>query len=119
MADGLDEQDWKALREAGTEQDAPPGQVLVREGATGGSLFVILSGTVAITRGGRRVGGLGEGDLFGEVALLEGGARTASAIVEQDARVLVVPASAVRALFDSRPALRDRMLREAEARLLA
>ena len=32
---------------------------------------------------------------------------------------LVVPASAVRALFDSRPALRDRMLREAQARLLA
>ena len=33
MADGLDKQDWEALREAGTEQDAPAGQVLVREGA--------------------------------------------------------------------------------------
>src|SRR5512133_397477 len=110
---------WQVRQQQGGGQDAPAGQVLVREGATGGSLFVILSGTVAITRGGRRVGGLGEGDLFGEVALLEGGARTASAIVEQDARVLVVPASAVRALFDSRPALRDRMLREAQARLLA
>jgi len=36
VTDGLDKQDWEALREAGTEQDAPAGQVLVREGATGG-----------------------------------------------------------------------------------
>ena len=83
MADGLDKQDWEALAAHGHEQDAPEGQVLVREGATGGSLFVILSGSVAISRGGRRIGRLGEGDMLGEVAMLEGGPRTASAVVEQ------------------------------------
>ena len=50
----IDPQDWQALVDAGQEQDAEPGQVLVREGATGGSLFVVLSGTVLVTRGGRR-----------------------------------------------------------------
>src|SRR6476660_2124849 len=117
VAEGLDKQDWEALREAGTEQDAPSGQVLVREGATGGSLFVILSGTVAVSRGGRRVGILGGGALLGEAAMLDGRPRTASAVVEEDARLLVVPGSAVRRLLDERPGLREALLRAAHARL--
>src|SRR5512133_4027392 len=99
--------DWQLLQQHGSEQDAPAGQVLVREGATGGSLFVILSGTVAVSRGGRRVGVLGGGALLGEAAMLDGRPRTASAVVEQDARLLVVPGSAVRRLLEERPGLRD------------
>src|SRR5437899_9531234 len=106
MASPISPSDWSALRSRGNEQHAPEGQVLVREGATGGSLFVILSGSVAVTRGGRRIGRLGEGDLLGEVAMLAGGPRTASAVVESDARLLVVPASAVHELVEQRPTLR-------------
>ena len=119
MADGLDPDDWQALREAGTEQDAPAGQVLVREGATGGSLFVVLDGRVAISRGGRRITELEPGAVLGEVAMLDGGPRTASAIVSEDARLLVVPGTAVRALLDQRAGLRERLLQTAQARLLA
>jgi CRP/FNR family cyclic AMP-dependent transcriptional regulator len=112
----LSESDWAALADHGHEQDAPQGQVLLREGASGGSLFVILSGSVAITRGGRRIAELGEGDLLGEMAVLGDGARTASAVVESDARLLVVPASAVHQLVDERPALRAALERAASAR---
>jgi CRP/FNR family transcriptional regulator, cyclic AMP receptor protein len=119
MSDGLAPDDWTALHGAGTEQDAPAGQVLVREGATGGSLFLILSGDVAITRGGRRIAELGEGTVFGEAAMLDGRPRTASAIVERDARLVVVPARALHALIENRPELRDRLLQEAQSRLLA
>jgi CRP-like cAMP-binding protein len=115
----IDPGDWQALTQAGDEQDAPPGQVLVREGASGGSLFVILSGRVVITRGGRRIGELEAGALLGEAAMLDGRPRTASAVVEQQARLLVVPGSAVRALIEQRPGLRDALLRAAQARLLA
>ena len=51
--------------------------------------------------------------------MLDGGPRTASAIVSEDAQLLVVPGSAVRVLLDERPGLRDRLLRTAQARLLA
>ena len=119
MDDALEPDDWTALRAAGTEQAAPAGQVLVREGASGGSLFVVLAGSVTISRGGRRITELGPDSLLGEVAMLDGGPRTASAIVSQDAQLLVVPGSAVRALLDERPGLRDRLLRTAQARLLA
>jgi CRP-like cAMP-binding protein len=106
MASQISRSDFSALASRGREQDAPAGQVLVREGASGGSLFVILSGSVAVTRGGRRIGELGEGDLLGEVAMLAGGPRTASAVVASDARLLVVPASAVHELVEQRPTLR-------------
>ncbi|MDX6519720.1 MAG: family transcriptional regulator, cyclic receptor protein [Gaiellales bacterium] len=112
----LSESDWAALAERGHEQDAPQGQVLLREGASGGSLFVILSGSVAITRGGRRIAELGEGELLGEMAVLGDGARTASAVVESDARLLVVPASAAHQLVDERPTLRAALEQAASAR---
>jgi CRP-like cAMP-binding protein len=103
MQTAIDPADFEALRGAGDEQEAPAGQVLVREGATGGSLFVVLSGRVAISRGGRRIGELESGAL----------------LVEEQARLLVVPGSAVRALIEQRPGLRDALLRAAAARLLA
>jgi CRP-like cAMP-binding protein len=115
----IDPADWKALLDAGREQDAEPGQVLVREGGTGGSLFIVLRGSVLITRGGRRIGELGEGSILGEAAMLDGRPRTASVIVEQPARLLVVPGSAVRSLIAERPALREALLQAARARLLA
>jgi CRP-like cAMP-binding protein len=112
----IDPADWKALLDAGREQDAEPGQVLVREGGTGGSLFIVLRGSVLITRGGRRIGELGEGSILGEAAMLDGRPRTASVIVEQPARLLVVPGSAVRSLIAERPALREALLQAARAR---
>jgi len=115
MPSPISDSDWTALASRGHEQDAPEGQVLVREGATGGSLFVILSGSVAVTRGGRRIGELGRGDLLGELAMLKGGPRTASAVVERDARLLVVPASAVHELVGQRPTLRAALERAAAA----
>jgi CRP-like cAMP-binding protein len=57
--------------------------------------------------------------VLGEVAMLDGGPRTASAIVSEDARLLVVPGTAVRALLDQRAGLRERLLQTAQARLLA
>jgi CRP/FNR family transcriptional regulator, cyclic AMP receptor protein len=119
VSDVLDRDDWQALRDAGSEHDAPAGQVLVREGATGGSLFVVMAGRVSVSRGGRRIAELGEGALLGELAMLDGRPRTASAIVSEDARLLVVPGSAVRALLDQRPGLRDRLAQTAQSRLLA
>jgi CRP/FNR family cyclic AMP-dependent transcriptional regulator len=116
MSTSISDSDFNALASRGNEQDAPKGQVLVREGASGGSLFVILSGSVAVTRGGRRVAELGQGDMLGEVAMLDGRPRTASAVVEDDARLLVVPASAVHELVEQRPTLRAALEQAAGAR---
>ena len=60
----------------------PAGDAIVRQGEHGDSLFLVARGVVRVTRqdGGisRDVATLMAGDFFGEMALLHGGARTAT-----------------------------------------
>src|SRR5438876_552191 len=60
------------------EVDFVAGRDLCREGASGGEFFVILTGTAEVRRQGRHLRELGPGDFFGEIALLDGGPRTAT-----------------------------------------
>jgi len=58
----------------------PAETVLVREGEPPDSFYVIVNGTVHIERLGRFVRSMRDGGFIGEVALIEGTARTATAI---------------------------------------
>jgi CRP-like cAMP-binding protein len=66
------------------------GQVLVREGDRGLEFFVVVSGRAKVTRRGRKVGELGPGDFFGELALLIDAGRnaTVTALTPMEAIVL-------------------------------
>ncbi|MFO0553843.1 MAG: Crp/Fnr family transcriptional regulator [Polyangiaceae bacterium] len=71
-----------------------PGEVLFREGESGDVMYVIQAGAVRITK---RVSGeerllaiLGPGEFFGEMALLNGKPRTATATVIDPTRCLVI-----------------------------
>ena len=57
----------------------PAETVLLREGEPAESFYVIVSGTVHIERLGRFVRSIMDGGFIGEVALIEGGERTATA----------------------------------------
>jgi CRP-like cAMP-binding protein len=71
------------------------GQIIFAEGDPGNSLYLIESGRVNVslsTPDGKEVllNSLGPGDLLGELALLDGEPRSADAIVQEDARLLVL-----------------------------
>ena len=59
--------------------DAPADTVLLREGEMAESFYVIVSGTVHVERLGRFVRSMSDGGFLGEVALIEGSERTATA----------------------------------------
>lgn len=65
------------------------GQPIVVEGQEADGFYILLSGHLIATVGGRLVGELDEGDVFGEMGLLEGGRRAATVtVVSADAEVL-------------------------------
>jgi branched-chain amino acid transport system substrate-binding protein len=76
------------------------GEVLVRQGDMGDSLFVIKSGRAQVEvddNNGRvtTVAKLGQNDFFGEMSLLTGEQRSASVVAETETEVVVVDKSAI------------------------
>ena len=100
------------------------GEVVVKEGDPGRSMFVVLEGRVAVARkseGGepKVVGQLGAGEFFGELALLTGTARTATVVAVEDAVVLELSPSASREAWTDYGVEGDKLERAARERLMA
>ncbi|MBX6323127.1 MAG: Crp/Fnr family transcriptional regulator [Rhodospirillaceae bacterium] len=73
----------------------PKGALLFQQGDEGDSLYAVMDGLIRITvsgQGGREliIGLFEPGDVFGEIALLDGLPRTASAEAEEDSTLLVI-----------------------------
>lgn len=68
-----------------------PGEMIFKEGDTAKELYVIQSGQVEIQLGNRLLDTLEPNDLFGEMALIDGALRSATAIAKTD--VVLVPMS--------------------------
>ena len=87
---GLDRHKIERLGMLAEEVDVPGDKVLMQQGEDGADLMVIVRGRVAIERNGVRLNTLGAGDFFGEIALVVGGPRTATATTEEPTTLLVI-----------------------------
>jgi small-conductance mechanosensitive channel/CRP-like cAMP-binding protein len=81
------------------------GEVIVRQGDTGRSLFVVHRGEVVVRLepDGREVARTQPGGVFGEMSLLTGDPRTATVAASRDSVVLEIDADALRDVVLSRP----------------
>jgi CRP-like cAMP-binding protein len=77
---GLEPDQRAAVASVCEELDVEAGVTLVREGDFGFAAFAITSGTAAVVQDGTVVRSLGPGDMFGEIAVLSGGRRTATVV---------------------------------------
>ena len=66
------------------ERSFPAGETIIREGTGGAAFYVIESGEVTVTIGGEVRATLHEGDYFGEIALIDEGARIATITAATD-----------------------------------
>jgi CRP-like cAMP-binding protein len=105
------------------ERTYAAGEVIAEEGAAGKTFVVIESGYVTVTVHGQEVGKLGPGDAFGEMALIDKSARSATVTAGIEVHGYQLPVWSFRPLVESHPemvwslleALAQRV-REAEAR---
>jgi hypothetical protein len=67
------------------------GDVLFEEGADGDEVFFIESGTVTVSRDDKVIALLESGDVLGEIALVTGAPRTATAVAKDDISALTFP----------------------------
>lgn len=107
---GLGGREIERLGQLADEVDVPAGKVLMRQGERGAELFVVVSGSVTVERDGRALGSRGAGEILGEIALVDGGPRTATVTVEEPSRLLVLTRSAFHSLMDEFPTVRQTVL---------
>jgi CRP-like cAMP-binding protein len=88
-----------------TVKQLDQGMSVVIEGEAADGFYILLSGHLSVVMGGKKVGELSEGDVFGEVGLIEGGKRTATVtVVSADAEVLFMSHQNFQALLQTVPA---------------
>lgn len=92
------------------EVDLMKGRVLMREGERGEEMFVVVEGRATVERGGTVVATRGPGEFFGEIALLDGGPRTATVTLAADSRLLVIGRRGFQALIHEFPDIRMQVL---------
>ena len=98
------------IARAADELTVDAGRTLVEQGASGHEAFVIVEGQAAVVRNDAKVAELGPGEQFGELAIIDGGPRTASVLATTELRVLVIGQREFSALLDEVPGLAHKIL---------
>jgi CRP-like cAMP-binding protein len=106
----LEERQLQAIATLARERDAAAGEVLMREGEPGDTFIVIGDGTVRVERSGETVRSMVAGGFLGEVALVEGGPRTATATCVTDCRILTLGRFEFERVLATFPDVRDKVL---------
>jgi CRP-like cAMP-binding protein len=102
----------KKIAAAGSVRQLQRGDVLFNEGETPDAMFVVLSGRIAIAIGNRPLDAresmlalMESGDLFGELGLLDDGARSALARALEPSSVLQIPYASVKTELQGNPSM--------------
>jgi small-conductance mechanosensitive channel len=97
------------LAQAAVRHVFAPGELVIRAGDPGASMFVVHNGRVRVQVNDngrpRTVATLNEGDFFGEMALFTGEPRTANVVALEETEVLEIGHAAMKRIFDNNPDL--------------
>jgi len=101
---GLPPRDRENLVTHARIRDAAAGTAIIRAGEASDSAFFLLGGraVAGLSRegeGNQTLSSMAAGDIFGEIAALTGGTRTADVVAEEDSTLLQIPADTLRVLM--------------------
>ena len=75
---------------AQVQRTLEPGEVVFTQGDTGTEMFGVVSGAVELTRGGQPVARVGEGETFGELAIVTKAPRNSTAVAVEPTVIAVI-----------------------------
>jgi CRP/FNR family transcriptional regulator, cyclic AMP receptor protein len=114
---GCSKRELSVIARAAKEVSHRAGTVIAREGERGIGLFLILEGECSVSIGGRTRAKLGPGDFFGEVALLDGGPRTATVTALTPVHLVGITGWVFRGLLMEHPSIALKTLEAVAGRL--
>jgi CRP/FNR family cyclic AMP-dependent transcriptional regulator len=115
----LDDGSVKQLADDFMERDFAAGQSMATEGEGGLNFFVVENGSADVSIGGQVVATLGPGASFGEVALVDKSARSATVTATSPVRAYGLPVWSFRSFAETRPAVLWKLLELLAERLRA
>ena len=115
----LDDASVKQLASDFIEREFAAGQAIATEGEGGLNFFVVESGAADVSVGSQNVGSLGPGASFGEVALVDKSARSATVTATSQLRAFALPVWSFRSFAESRPSVTWKLLELLAERLRA
>ena len=86
----LDDPELAAIAGLAGDLEVEAGAVLAAEGDFGHAFFAVEEGSADVFRGDERISGLVAGEVFGEIALLSSGRRTASVVAVTPMRLITL-----------------------------
>ena len=107
---GCTKAELRQLARISDELDLRQGTVLTREGRTAHEFFVIIDGSVRVTKAGKKLADLGPGAWLGEIALLTRAQRTATATATSSVRTLVIVDRDFRKVVEDMPSIAMKVL---------
>jgi CRP/FNR family transcriptional regulator len=118
----LSPEELERISRVSVARSFPAGVRVFHEGDRSDACYLVRSGDLRVTRehpDGRAIAlaTLGPGDLFGELAMLDGEARSASVETLSDAELLALPAADVRRLLADRPEISVKLIAALTRRL--
>ncbi len=78
------------FKNAKETREVPAGTVIFEEGASGQEMFGIITGRVDLQMTNGHSFSLGPDDTFGEMAVVDGSARSATAVAAEDSTIAVI-----------------------------
>jgi small-conductance mechanosensitive channel/CRP-like cAMP-binding protein len=106
----LSQDDINLLASRMKTEEYGSGEVIVREGEAGDSMYIIKEGRcdVLVSKGGAKpVAVLGADDFFGEMSLLTGAARSATVVARSDAKLFMINKCAFEEVMKKHPAVAE------------
>ena len=114
---GCTNRELERIARSGDEVRMTADTLLAEQGATGREGFIVLDGTVAVKRNGRKVASLGPGSIVGELSLLDHGPRTATLTCETDCSIFVISQRHFLAVLDDVPTIGHKLLASLAGRI--
>ena len=114
---GLRDRELERISALADVIDLPANRRIMSQGERGAEMFVLVSGTARIERDGEILADRGAGEVLGEIALLDGGPRTATVTLTEASRLLVLARREFQTLLDEFPEVRLHVLETVARRL--